>query len=88
MKGNRMKYYPKVYLKRLKDQLVEHAQREASIHFRRNALERQKASNYNNEYDRIRGILHHSTLPAETGGRLENRKAELRELGARALTIQ
>jgi len=87
MKGNRMKYYPKVYLKRLKDILAEHSQREASVHFRRSALERQKASNHHNEYDRIRGILDHSTLPGETVARLERRKAELKGLGAHALTI-
>ena len=79
--------YPKRYLKRLKNKLEEIHTREALIHFRRNAIERQQNSNYNGEYDRIRGVLMHSVLPAETKQRLIGREAELKSLGARGLTI-
>jgi hypothetical protein len=78
--------YPKVYLKKLKERLEESANREASIHFRRKTIERQTNSNYNGEIDRIRGILHHSTLPGETKKRLLDRKEELKQLVASGLT--
>ena len=79
--------YPSRYLKRLKSKLEEYNTKEALIHFRRKAIERQQNSNYNGEYDRIRGILMHSTLPAETKQRLNEREAELKKLGATGLSI-
>jgi hypothetical protein len=79
--------YPKRYLKRLKDRLEEYNTKEALIHFRRNAMERAKVSNYSGEYERIRGILQHSTLPGETKNRLIHRQEELKQLGARAFEI-
>ena len=79
--------YPHRYLKRLKKQLEEYNSKEALIHFRRNAIERQQHNNYSGEYDRIRGILMHSVLPGETRQRLIERETELKKLGARALTI-
>ena len=79
--------YPRRYLKRLKEKLEEHSTKEASIHFRRQAYERQQNMNYNGEYDRIRGILLHSVLPAETKQRLITREAELKKLGAIGLTM-
>ena len=43
-------------------------------------MDQQKRSNYQSEYDRIRGILSQSFLP--TGAkRLEEREAELKKLG-------
>jgi hypothetical protein len=86
-KANRMRYYPKRYLKRLKDKLEEINTRDALITFRRNVMERQKLNNYSGEYERIRGILQHSVLPHETKSRLIDREAELKRLGAQAFEI-
>lgn len=43
-------------------------------------LERQKNSNYRNEYDRLRGELSQSTLPFHTKARLQKREQELGKL--------
>ena len=78
---NRLNYY-----KNLQRQLDAHTTKHASIHFRKNALDRQTVSNYQNEYNRIRGELSSTVLPdALTRARLKERQAKLVELGATAV---
>ncbi len=47
---------------------------------RRRWLERQNNANYRNEYDRIRGELHHYKIPFGSRPKLEKRAEELHKL--------
>ena len=81
MYRNRLNYY-----KNLQRQLDAHSTKNASMHFRKNALDRQTVSNYQNEYNRIRGELSSTVLPDTlTRKRLNERQAKLLELGASAV---
>ena len=63
-----------------------HTTKQSSIHFRKNALDRQTVSNYQNEYNRVRGELSNTVLSnGLTKRRLEERQAELLKLGASAV---
>tara|TARA_B100001094_G_C17840307_1_gene627615 strand:+ start:395 stop:724 length:330 start_codon:yes stop_codon:yes gene_type:complete len=44
-----------------------------SIAFRNNILKNREKSNYQNEYDRLRGIIAHTVVPVETKDRIEQR---------------
>jgi len=59
--------------------------KEKSIHFRRNLLEKQKVNNYVREVERIRGDLSQTVLNSQTRHRMEERKAELQALSAKAI---
>ena len=52
----------------------------------KNVLDKQKKMNYQNEYDRIRGLLSQTIIPRQTREYLETRKKNLAELGARAIS--
>lgn len=73
------------YLKQLQMQLEAHKTKAASIHFRRKTLERQKVANYQNEYDRLMGLMGTSKLGHTTKAKLKHRAKELESLGARAV---
>ena len=45
---------------------------------------RQKVSNYQNEHDRIRHILHNNLVPDTTKDKIRSRVADLEKLGASA----
>ena len=64
----------------LKRQLGAHKTKSESILLKKDWLAAQKRANYQNEYDRIRGVLSQSILPAGVK-RLEARAAELKTLG-------
>ena len=75
------------YAKNLKDTMEAHNTKVASIAFRKKLLDDQKKFNYQNEYEKVRGILAQSNLPFQTVQRLQQRKAHLKELGAQAITM-
>ena len=79
-------YHP-AYWRRVKNELEAHNTKAASIAMRKNILDAQKRADYQREFENIRGILSHSSLPYETVKRLRERKEKLRELGAKAVTI-
>ena len=67
---------------------VEHAAKQVEAresktknnHMRRVWLQRQKNSNYRNEYDRMRGELSHYKVPYKSISQLEARDEKLRKL--------
>ena len=73
--ANRLHHYKQLRLK-----LEAHNTKAESIQLRKKWLEAQKRANYQQEYDRIRGLLSQSILPPGTK-RLEDREAELNNLG-------
>ena len=68
------------HYKQLRQKLDAHSAKAESIQLRKKWLEAQKRANYQQEYDRIRGLLSQSILPPGTK-RLEEREAELKDLG-------
>ena len=54
--------------KQLQHVLDAYATRKQNLLFRKHALERQKAMNYQNEYDRVRGLLSQHVLRQFQGG--------------------
>ena len=71
------------HYKHVQNLLDAHATKEKSIMFRKNILERQKISNYQNEYDRLRGVLSRTVLPdGMTKRRLKERQQALEKMGA------
>ena len=76
-----------LYRKQVKDRLEAANTKIASAEFRKKLLQDQKRMNYSSEYDRIRGILQHSSLPGRTLETLKKRKDELKALGAKAFEI-
>ena len=77
---NRLQHY-----KHHKKLLEAHETRSASIALRKKWYERQRQSNYMNEYNRIRGELSRSVLKGVSKAHLEKRKSTLEALGAVAM---
>ena len=75
------------YAKNLKDTMEAHNTKTASIPFRKKLLDDQQKHNYQSEFEKVRGILAQSNLPFQTVQRLQQRKAHLKELGAKAITM-
>ncbi len=75
------------YAKHVKQDLEAYNTKAASIQMRKDILEKQKQGDYQKEFENIRGILSHSTLPFQTVQTLRERKEQLKELGAKGLTI-
>jgi hypothetical protein len=75
----------KAYYKRLNRAMMGHDKAE-SIVLRKGWLAAQKRANYQNEYDRIRGLLSQTILP-DGAKRLEDRQAELKSLGITGLSL-
>ena len=75
------------YAKHLKQDLEAYNNKLASIQMRKDILDKQNKANYQNEYENIRGILSHSSLPFQTIRRLRQRKEHLEDLGAQAFSI-
>lgn len=73
------------YMKQLQSQLDAHRTKAASIHFRKRVLERRKVANYQNEYDRLMGLMGTSNLGHTTKVKLQRRIKELESLGAMAV---
>ena len=73
------------YFKNLQKQLDAHATKVASIRLRKEWLEKQKKINYQNEYDRIRGMISENVVKGKSIASLDARKKRLEELGALAV---
>ena len=73
------------YFKNVQRQLDAQNTKAASIALRKNWMEKQKKINYQNEYDRIRGEIAHSTVRKLSTTTLEKKKKELEKLGAMAI---
>ncbi len=75
------------YYKTLQKQLDAHQTKASSVHLRKQWIERQKVSNYQNEYDRIRGIISQSVVKkgSNTNEGLEKRAKHLKGLGAKII---
>jgi len=75
------------YYKQLQKQIDAHRTKAASAHLRKQWLERQKVNNYQNEYDRIRGIIAQSVVKhgPNTVEQLQERAKKLEDLGAKAI---
>ena len=76
-----------IYWKQVHQRLENANTKIASAEFRKKLLEDQKRTNYSFEYNRIMGILQHSSLPGKTLETLKKRKDELKALGAKAFEI-
>ena len=76
-----------IYWKQVKDKLEAANSKQASIAFRKKLLDDQKRMNYSSEYERISGILNHSSLPSRTIEGLKKRREDLKALGAKAFQI-
>ena len=78
--------YNTFYLKNLHNFLQTVNDKQALVSFRHNILSKQKAIEYQNESDRINGVLKHSILANTHPNyqRLKNRAEELKQLGAKA----
>ena len=73
--AHRLRHYQQVQKK-----MDAHKTKAESIALRKGWLESQKRVNYQSEYDRVRGMLSQTILPAGAK-RLEDREAELKALG-------
>ena len=73
------------YFENVQKKLDAHQTKTASITLRNQWLERQKVNNYQNEYDRIRGIIENRVKGINTIEGLNNRKKQLELLGALAV---
>ena len=71
------------YYKRIHEGIKARKTRSSLIHLQKNWLEKQRVSNYQNEYDRIRGILANTKTGDLTKQALEKRSADLRAMGAK-----
>jgi hypothetical protein len=73
------------YFKNLQKQLDAHATKVASIRLRKEWLEKQKKINYQNEYDRVLGMISQNTVKGKSIASLDKRKTDLEKLGAIAV---
>ena len=75
------------HFKRKKDELEAHQTKAALITLRKSFIENQKRHNYNNEYERLIGILTNKAIThVGTSAQLEARVKHLESLGAKAVT--
>ena len=79
---NNLNYYELV-----QKQLDAHQTKVASIQIRKTMLERQKVHNYQNEYDRIRGLIALNVVKHgdHSLDGLKRRASELKKLGAKVI---
>ena len=76
-----------IYWKQVKDKLEAANSKQASIAFRKKLLDDQKRMNYSSEYEKVNGLLNHSSLPSRTIEGLKKRREDLKALGAKAFQI-
>ena len=74
--GNQLNYY-----KRQRNIIKAHHTNASLISLRKDWLDKQSKTNYQNEYDRIRGILMNSVLPGVTKDSLDERVKTLQKMG-------
>ena len=68
------------YYKRVQSDIDSRKTRASLILLRKQWLDKQKVNNYQNEYDRIRGILNTSVTGELTNDLLNKRKVELKKM--------
>ena len=68
------------YFENLKKQLDFHSTKTSSIALRTEWLKKQKQMNYNNEYDRIRGIMEQNNVKEATVENLKRRRKEIENM--------
>ena len=69
------------YYKRQRNIIKAHHTKASLISLRKDWLDRQTKTNYQNEYDRIRGILNDSVQPGVTKDSLNKRVETLKKMG-------
>ena len=75
------------HFKRKKDELEAHQTKAALITLRKSFIENQKRHNYNNEYERLIGVLTNKSIThSGNKAQLETRVKQLEQMGARAVT--
>ena len=70
------------YFKQVQADIDSRKTKASLIMLRKQWLDKQKVNNYQNEYDRIRGILNTSVTGELTNDKLNKRKVELEKMGA------
>ena len=65
------------YFKLAKEMMERHDTRQTSVLFRNQLLKDRRKAMYQNEYDRIRGVIAHTVVPQQTKDVLENRLKEI-----------
>ena len=73
------------YFKQVQKEIDTRKTKASSFMLRRQWLQKQRVNNYQNEYDRIRGILNTSVTGELTNDLLNKRKVELEKLGAKII---
>ena len=68
--------------KKVQSDIDSRKTRASLILLRKQWLDKQNVNNYQNEYDRIRGILNTSVTGELTNDKLNKRKVELEKMGA------
>ena len=75
------------HFKRKKDELEAHQTKAALITLRKSYIENQKRHNYNNEYERLIGVLTNKAITHSANkSQLESRVKVLETLGSKAVT--
>ena len=65
------------YFKMVKEMMERHELKAKSINFRMKLLQDRRKSMYQNEYDRIRGILAHTVVPQQTKDVIQRRMKQI-----------
>jgi len=79
--GNRLNYY-----KQQRNIIKAHQTKASLIALRKDWLDRQTKTNYQGEYDRIRGILNASVLPGTSTDHIKKRVKDLEKMGVTGVT--
>ena len=75
------------HFKRKKDELEAHQTKAALITLRKSYIENQKRHNYNNEYERLIGVLINKAIThSANSDHLKSRMKQLEHLGSKAVT--
>jgi len=73
------------YFQQVQKEIDSRKTKASSFMLRRHWLQKQTVHNYQNEYDRIRGILNTSVTGELTNDLLNKRKLKLEEMGAKII---
>ena len=73
------------YFQQVQKEIDSRKTKASSSMLRRHWLQKQTVHNYQNEYDRIRGILNTSVTGELTNDLLNKRKLKLEEMGAKII---
>ena len=73
------------YYKRVQKEIDARKTKASLILLRKQWIDKQNINNYQNEYDRIRGILSNSVTGELTNDKLNKRKVDLEKMGAKII---